>query len=261
MDTDITLYHSWRKIPEGFFTKTQWNKIGSKLTKDAKPVARIQNCHGIYNLYDKDSTVPKKKIKLRADALELIPPNLIKCLYVVNKKAKRCRDAAEFYFDIGGHTKASYFKTLKYRHYDLKNASMDKLKQDNILKFVGYHKQSVTKYKKVRENHESDCDCYHCEEYYHGNGRFRGYDNISVPYQGSVYLACYEGCGFSFHEIVDTKILPEEADVKDLGKWRADSTELYLDIPLRVAVKTLKEYLSGGLATTALAENGGVQES
>lgn len=81
MDT----YTTWESVPDHLATKTQLGKEGLKLAPGQKRVARKTGGYGPYNLYDKRTAVPKRK--LSQAQIEAARANLVKA-----REALRCVD-------------------------------------------------------------------------------------------------------------------------------------------------------------------------
>ena len=50
-----TLFPNWESVPKGLQTKSQWEKEGKKLKRDAIEIGQIEGKYGLCKLYNRDA--------------------------------------------------------------------------------------------------------------------------------------------------------------------------------------------------------------
>jgi hypothetical protein len=131
------------KNPKRAMSKTEWGEQGFRPKAGVEPHGMLHShSHGRhikYPVYREDQVEPKRRAT-RKPALE-IP--IIAAVWVVNRCAKRCRDAAQCAYNEGRHngaTGAATFSKRKSDMYSLKSRALHFLVAAGKLTVVGYHR-------------------------------------------------------------------------------------------------------------------------
>lgn len=145
-------FNSWQDYRDkcvelDLYTKTHLNRMRLKPKKDA-----ISEMHLVYTddtwkefkfykLEDAEEIKIKAKPVIRE--LESTPENLCQSLYIINKSAKRSRDTKGRQYEQGHHGMVSKAKERQNNLYVLKDAAIDNMLRDSILKIKGYNIQML----------------------------------------------------------------------------------------------------------------------
>jgi hypothetical protein len=127
--------------PKEAYSTTEWSKRGYRLRKGAQPhclrSARIADRKKVtYAVYREDQVEPKRKVSPTPAALI----DILAAVWVINRRAKRCRDLASNYHKRRAHGFAGTVKEEKTELYRLKGQAIHYLLADGQLEVVGHHR-------------------------------------------------------------------------------------------------------------------------
>jgi hypothetical protein len=120
-------------------SRTEWSKRGFRVGRDAIPHARcsvysMNLGHLIYDVYREDQVEPKRRAA---------PPkqiDILAAVWVINRRAKRCRDLASTHYATGTHGLTAAVKQEKLELYRMKGQALHYLHSEGRLTIVGYHR-------------------------------------------------------------------------------------------------------------------------
>jgi hypothetical protein len=127
--------------PKQALSETQWSKRGYRTRRRVQPHAyrsvRISGAgRVVYEVYRDDQVEPKRRYSV-------VPPveiDLLAAVWVINRRAKRCRDQARKCFESGRHEAATKLREEKEHLYELKGQALYHLVVERRLQFSGYHR-------------------------------------------------------------------------------------------------------------------------
>ena len=127
--------------PKEAHSQSQWSNLGFRVRKGAEPHCRRSvhlqvGGHVTYDVYREDQVEPKRKVSPK-------PPvriDVLASVWVINRRAKRCRDQASAHYKRGLHGFAGNARKAKDRLYSLKGEALHHLLAEGRLKVVGYHR-------------------------------------------------------------------------------------------------------------------------
>ncbi len=134
--------HRLVRNPEEAISETAWSKRGYRLKADAEPhCTRSVRSHSastqlIYPVYRDDQVEPKRQQNLMPAAII----NILPALWVINRRAKRCREMAKSHYRHGSHGFAATCKDEKEEMYRLKGQALHYLLEEQRLILVGHHR-------------------------------------------------------------------------------------------------------------------------
>lgn len=121
-------------------SKTAWNERGFKVRRGQQPSdhrsGRVGGKQRTWAVYAEKQVEPKRVVP-EMPAVEI---DVLDALWVVNRYAKRARDAASRSFEANAHAFARTWKKRKNAAYDLKDQALHHLIQVEKVGLVGYHK-------------------------------------------------------------------------------------------------------------------------
>lgn len=208
-------FKGWYEVEEqnqnglNLYCKAQLKKMGLKPKKDAiSEIHKVRvNCRWRdFEFYKIEDTIKiKKKAKTVIRDLEIIPENLCKSLYVINKSAKKSRNSKQDNYYKRNYGIVDRCKTRQNELYTLKNNTINEMINDGILTLKGYHIQRI---------HEP------------------------------IYLLYYTYKDYGFHVLEDEAVIKadEIGYLGEIGVISAEATRK-TDIKYTEAVALLKKYL------------------
>lgn len=111
-------YTKWDEaFADGLRTRTQWNKKGRALLKDAKPISEFLGNYDNYHLYPESAT----RLKIRFNVYPAKKIDLLASIFVVTRAAKRYRDAASKCYELKAYGPATTNRHKKEICYELKD--------------------------------------------------------------------------------------------------------------------------------------------
>jgi hypothetical protein len=127
--------------PKGALSQTEWSKRGYRVRNDAKPHSQrsfysTERGHLTYDVYREDQVEPKRRVTP-------MPPkgiDILAAVWVINRRAKRCRELASSHYKSHTHDFAATAKEEKLELYRLKGQALHYLFAEGRLAIVGYHR-------------------------------------------------------------------------------------------------------------------------
>lgn len=176
----------------------------AKISLDRKKEVHIYSIPDVIKVYEQE-TLPVKKSVYSDIPLEPTDENIAQALYVINKSAKVSRDTKQKEYNNRNHSLCKGAKTRMQNHYDLKEAVMKKLIDENRMKYIGICKQ-----KNKHSEH---------------------------------YLAMYRMCGFVFHLPADKSMYTEENNIlSDINGLISSEKTIKVNVKYHDAIRLLEEY-------------------
>lgn len=123
-------------VASGLDSETGWKERGRNIKAGSEPKAHVNGAYVVYGVYSEDQTEPRRRVTVR----EAEQIDLLAAVWVINRHAKRCRDAARHAYDIDNHGRASGFSARKAKMYDLKSQVLHYLVTEGRLMIGGFHK-------------------------------------------------------------------------------------------------------------------------
>lgn len=176
----------------------------AKISLDRKKEVHIYSVPDVIKVYEQE-TLPVKKSVYSDIPLEPTDENIAQALYVINKSAKVSRDTKQKKYNNNKYALCKSAKTRMQNHYNLKEAVMRKLIDENRMKYIGICKQN----NKHSEN----------------------------------YLDMYKMCGFVFHLPSDKSKYTEENNIlSDINGVISSEKTIKVNIKYHDAIRLLEEY-------------------
>jgi hypothetical protein len=126
--------------PKEAVSKTEWSKRGYRVLRDAVPHA--QRTAGIfgrgsvsYPVYRADQVEPKRRMTAAPPAII----DVLAAVWVLNRRARRCRDLARSAYKDGRHQAADTHSREKRELYQLKGKVLHHLVAEGLLRVDVYH--------------------------------------------------------------------------------------------------------------------------
>lgn len=134
----------FKQIPHHLATKTTLLKVRHrKITEKTKVRGTVSLCtpHGRKNfkLYAIEDAVPIKKRHVETKHFPLTDKTLSEALYIINKFAKKSRDAKNLAYFLGDHQTTQSRKSRQRNLYKLKDWALKILADQRKLIYLGYH--------------------------------------------------------------------------------------------------------------------------
>lgn len=175
-----------------------------KISLDRKKEVHIYSIPDVIKVHEEE-TLPAKKSIYSDIPLEPTDENIAQALYVINKSAKVSRDTKQKEYNNRNHSLCKGAKTRMQNHYDLKEAVMKKLIDENRMKYIGICKQ-----KNKHSEH---------------------------------YLAMYRMCGFVFHLPADKSMYTEENNIlSDINGLISSEKTIKVNVKYHDAIRLLEQY-------------------
>lgn len=176
----------------------------AKISLDRKKEVHIYSIPDVIKVYEQE-TLPVKKSVFSDIPLEPTDENIAQALYVINKSAKVSRDTKQKKYNSNKYALCKSAKTRMQNHYNLKEAVMRKLIDENRMKYIGICKQN----NKHSEN----------------------------------YLDMYKMCGFVFHLPSDKSKYTEENNIlSDINGVISSEKTIKVNIKYHDAIRLLEQY-------------------
>jgi hypothetical protein len=126
--------------PKEALSQTEWAKRGYRVRQDTQPhcyraVHFIGRRSVTYAVYRDDQVEPKRQVSSTPSKLI----DILAAVWVINRRAKRCRDLASSHYQSGTHGFAGTVKNEKLELYRLKGQALHYLLDEGQLEIVGYH--------------------------------------------------------------------------------------------------------------------------
>ena len=125
--------------PDEAHSPTEWSRRGYRVRAGQQPHAtrsgRVGGKRQVWDVYRKDQVRPKGKWTPR-------PPRqipILAAIWVLNQRAKRCRDLARHHYDAERFGFATSARREKVRLYELKGQALHHLVESGELKVIGHH--------------------------------------------------------------------------------------------------------------------------
>lgn len=104
------------------FSKTAWNQRGFKIKKGEKPFSVLEGRYRSYPIYRHDQVEPIARKKPKPTVtLPVTAENILRCIFAVNRSAKRYRDGAKNSYYKKAHGMAGQCRLQKDQLYTLKD--------------------------------------------------------------------------------------------------------------------------------------------
>lgn len=189
----------------------------AKISIDRKKEVHIYSIPDVIKVHEEE-TLPVKKSIYSDIPLEATDENIAQALYAINKSAKVSRDTKQKEYDNRKHSLCKSAKTRMKNHYDLKEAVMRKLIDENRVKYIGICKQKTS--------------------------------------YGECYLAMYRMCGFVFHLPADKSMYTEENNIlSDINGVISSEKTIKVNVKYHDAIRLLEQY-SGHTYKQCDSDNG-----
>lgn len=138
----------FKQIPDHLATKTTLLKVHHrKITEKTKVrgTVSLYTPHGrkTFNLYAIKDAVPIKKRHVEIKQVPLTDETLSEALYIINKSAKKSRDAKNLAYFLGDHQTTQSQKSRQRNLYKLKDRTLKILADQRKLIYIGYHEMDV----------------------------------------------------------------------------------------------------------------------
>jgi hypothetical protein len=127
--------------PEAALSRTEWSRQGFRVCRDAEPHAHRfayfeRGGHRHYPVYREDQVIPKREVS-RTEPVRI---DVLAAVWVLNRRAKRCRDLAQAYYQRRAHGFARAAKNEKLELYRLKGQALHHLLAEGRLAVAGHHR-------------------------------------------------------------------------------------------------------------------------
>ncbi|GEM02533.1 hypothetical protein SAMN05421839_1429 [Halolactibacillus halophilus] len=134
----------YKQIPDHLATKTTLLKIHHrKITEQTKVRGTVSlytpHGHKTFNLYAIEDAIPIKKRHVEIKHVHLTDKTLSEALYIINKSAKKSRDAKNLAYLLGDHQTTQSQKSRQQNLYKLKDKTLAILAAQGKLIYLGYH--------------------------------------------------------------------------------------------------------------------------
>ena len=134
----------YKQIPDHLATKTTLLKVHHrKITEKTKVrgTVSLYTPHGrkTFNLYAIEDATPIKKRHVEVKHVPLTDETLSEALYIINKSAKKSRDAKNLVYLLGDHQTTQSQKSRQKNLYKLKDKTLEILAAQGKLIYLGYH--------------------------------------------------------------------------------------------------------------------------
>ncbi|GEM05247.1 hypothetical protein HMI01_22350 [Halolactibacillus miurensis] len=134
----------YKQIPDHLATKTTLLKVHHrKITEKTKVRGTVSLCtpHGrkTFKLYAIEDAIPIKRRHVETKHFPLTDKTLSEALYIINKSAKKSRDAKNLAYLLGDHQTTQSQKSRQQNLYKLKDRALKILADQRKLTYLGYH--------------------------------------------------------------------------------------------------------------------------